>query len=130
MTILISNLGDTVVDKFRRSSDKLADFTVLPKHGIWRAFLENHPRLLGFADGWNRRKAVKAARRRVEKGFRLEDPEKVGEEGRERREGEEGVKEAQGVGEDVEADVKDELTDREAFGHQLALSIQRVAADM
>ena len=33
MTILVSDLGDTVVAKFRMWSDQLADFTVLPKEG-------------------------------------------------------------------------------------------------
>ncbi len=34
MTILISDLGDTVVHKFKKWSDELADFTVLPKSGM------------------------------------------------------------------------------------------------
>ena len=33
MTILVSDLGDTVVAEFKRWSDQLADFTVLPKEG-------------------------------------------------------------------------------------------------
>jgi hypothetical protein len=33
MTILVSDLGDTVVAKFKKWSDQLADFTVLPKEG-------------------------------------------------------------------------------------------------
>jgi potassium channel subfamily K len=35
MTILVSDLGDTVVAKFKTWSDALADFTVLPKEGKW-----------------------------------------------------------------------------------------------
>jgi potassium channel subfamily K len=35
MTILVSDLGDTVVAKFKKWSDQLADFTVLPKEGMW-----------------------------------------------------------------------------------------------
>jgi potassium channel subfamily K len=35
MTILVSDLGDTVVAKFKKWSDQLADFTVLPKEGTW-----------------------------------------------------------------------------------------------
>lgn len=33
MTILVSDLGDTIVAKFKRWSDQVADFTVLPKQG-------------------------------------------------------------------------------------------------
>jgi potassium channel subfamily K len=36
MTILVSDLGDTVVAKFKQWSDALADFTVLPKEGTSR----------------------------------------------------------------------------------------------
>jgi potassium channel subfamily K len=39
MTILVSDLGETVVDKFKKWSDELADFTVLPKEGE----LETYP---------------------------------------------------------------------------------------
>lgn len=35
MTVLVGNMGDTVVDEFKRVSSGLADFTVLPKAGVW-----------------------------------------------------------------------------------------------
>jgi potassium channel subfamily K len=38
MTILVSDLGDTVVAKFKKWSDELADFTVLPKEGMYIGF--------------------------------------------------------------------------------------------
>jgi potassium channel subfamily K, other eukaryote len=43
MTILISDMGDTVIASFKRGTFKLADWTVLPKEGIWRNFIESHP---------------------------------------------------------------------------------------
>lgn len=43
MTILISDMGDTVIASFKRGTFKLADWTVLPKEGIWRDFIEAHP---------------------------------------------------------------------------------------
>lgn len=46
MTILISDLGDTVIGKFRRSASGLADFTILPQKGIWRAVVDKHPWLI------------------------------------------------------------------------------------
>lgn len=45
MTILISDMGDTVIGSFKRGTFTLADWTVLPKAGLWRSFLERHPRL-------------------------------------------------------------------------------------
>ncbi|KAF2658218.1 voltage-gated potassium channel [Lophiostoma macrostomum CBS 122681] len=72
MTILVSDMGDTVVDKFKTWANDLADFTVLPKYGIWRAFLEKHPWLMS----WLQRKVEKhAVKKRLKRGFEIEDPE-------------------------------------------------------
>ena len=75
MTILISDMGDTVIASFKRGTFALADFTVLPKEGVWRAFVDNHPMLLR----WLQKRAEKQAeKQRVTEGFRVgpadEDP--------------------------------------------------------
>lgn len=46
MTILISDMGDTVIASFKRGTFTLADWTVLPKAGLWRELLERYPWLL------------------------------------------------------------------------------------
>lgn len=46
MTILISDLGDTVIEKFRSSASGLADFTVLPQQGAWKAVVDRNPWVL------------------------------------------------------------------------------------
>ena len=46
MTILVSDLGNTLITTFLTSTSRLADFTVLPKSGAWRDFLNSHPYLL------------------------------------------------------------------------------------
>ncbi|KAL5117832.1 Potassium channel [Pleosporales sp. CAS-2024a] len=71
MTILVSDLGDTVVAKFKKWSDQLADFTVLPKEGIWRAWLEKLPWLL---DCLERYLSAREAKRRIRNGFDVADP--------------------------------------------------------
>lgn len=71
MTILVSDLGDTVVAKFKKWSDGVADFTVLPKYGIWRTFLDKHPWLLNWLQ---RRIETRAAKKRLRKGFKPADP--------------------------------------------------------
>ncbi|KAH4052563.1 hypothetical protein HBI81_134880 [Parastagonospora nodorum] len=71
MTILVSDLGDTVVAKFKKWSDELADFTVLPKEGIWRAFVEKHPWLLTWLQ---HRIESHESKRRLRKGFDVADP--------------------------------------------------------
>ncbi|KAF9638413.1 hypothetical protein BFW01_g9310 [Lasiodiplodia theobromae] len=64
MTILISDMGDTVISGFKNATSKLADVTVLPKDGIWHDFLQSHPRLLNFLQ-------QAAARRRIRRGLPL-----------------------------------------------------------
>lgn len=76
MTILVSDLGDTVISKFKHGTFALADFTVLPKAGVWRHFLERHPWLL---DWLMKRKERKAAQKRLEEGLPI-GPEAEAEE--------------------------------------------------
>ena len=68
MTILITDLGDTVINKFKHGTFKLAEFTVLPKYGVWRQFLERHPWLLNWLQ---RRKQRKEEKHRLEEGFQV-----------------------------------------------------------
>nr|POE94390.1 hypothetical protein CFP56_16630 [Quercus suber] len=66
MTILVSDLGETVINKFKRGAFTVADFTVLPQRGVWRQFVARHPRL----HSWLlTRQQTHAARRRLEEGF-------------------------------------------------------------
>lgn len=66
MTILVSDMGDTVINHFKQATFTLADFTVLPKSGVWRSWLEKHPWILQWIQA---RKEQKAAKRRLEEGF-------------------------------------------------------------
>ncbi|KAK7180462.1 hypothetical protein DPSP01_010001 [Paraphaeosphaeria sporulosa] len=149
MTILVSDLGDTVVYKFHRWSDKFADFTVLPKQGIWRTFLDKHPSLLRLVQRLQKKIADRKARKRVERGFELDDPDQpVENPGWDTQTRDISAAEAQVDESPVEADngataptlpVLAEEAEQDALGkspspkavaHHLALSIKRVAADM
>ena len=66
MTILISDMGNTVIASFKRGTFKLADWTVLPKYGIWRDFVETHPRLLRWLQ---ERQEEKIEEQRIKQGF-------------------------------------------------------------
>lgn len=68
MTILVSDLGETVISKFRKGTFVLADFTVLPKAGVWRDFLNNRPWLLNWVQ---LRIERRDAQRRIAAGFQL-----------------------------------------------------------
>ncbi|KAF2472878.1 voltage-gated potassium channel [Lindgomyces ingoldianus] len=134
MTILVSDMGDTVVEKFKNWSSQLADFTVLPKEGIWRSFLDKHPWLLNWIQT---RLASRAAKKRLKKGFATMDPSEGNPEN----------------GEEIDAEEEEDLrattnptipslaveAEQDAAGHvptsfslsrRLALSIRRVAADL
>ena len=72
MTILIGDMAGTVIASFNRGTFVLADWTVLPKAGLWRSFLNRNPWLLL----WLQRKAAeRAVEKRIEEGFRLPDDE-------------------------------------------------------
>lgn len=69
VTILISSAANTVVEGFNRATNRVADFTLLPKQGIWRAFLNRHPWLLTWLQS---AKEKRASRKRLEEGFQVE----------------------------------------------------------
>lgn len=62
MTILISDMGDTVISSFKRGTFKLADFTVLPKNGLWRDIMQANPWLFNFL-------RKRAEKKRIRKGL-------------------------------------------------------------
>lgn len=74
MTILVNDLGSTVINKFKQGTFRLADFTVLPKTGVYREVLENRPWIL---EWFQKRKEKHAARKRLEEGFQVgaEEPD-------------------------------------------------------
>jgi potassium channel subfamily K, other eukaryote len=105
MTILISDMGDTVIASFKRGTFKLGDWTILPKSGIYRAFVQNNPWL----GNWIQKRVEK---KRVEKGFPI------------------GFDERQAPGPSIEqlADAEN-LSDTE-LTHRLALAIRKTADDL
>jgi potassium channel subfamily K len=117
MTILVSDMGDTVVNKFKEWSNSLADFTVLPKHGIWQHLLVRHPWLLNWL---SKRAEAKAAERRLREGFGIEDPtrEEVGDQA------ELGINES-GGDEDLNAQPTTTLLSR-----RLRLAIRRISSHL
>ena len=66
ITILISSMGDTIINRFKNWTSGVADFTVLPQKGIWRTFLNRHPLLLRWL---TERKQRRDERKRLEEGF-------------------------------------------------------------
>lgn len=66
ITILISDLANTVVSSFRDWTNALGDFTLLAQDGIWRDLVEKNPWLIGKLTS---RAERKAREKRLEEGF-------------------------------------------------------------
>lgn len=72
MTILISAMGDTVVGAVNRGTFTLADWTVMPKRGLWRDVLLTFPRF----QRWVLRKGVERKEKKsVAHGFQVQPPD-------------------------------------------------------
>ena len=111
MTILISDMGDTVIASFKRGTFTLADWTVLPKAGIWHDFLEKHPWL----QGWIQRRVEKRAEeKRIAEGFQVADPDD----------------EENGPPPNLEQLAAGEDVDEHDLARKLALAIRRTANDL
>jgi potassium channel subfamily K, other eukaryote len=108
MTILISDMGETVIVSFQRCTFQLADWTVLPKAGLWPGFLRRNPWLLL----WIRRKVEeRAAEKRVAEGFQV------------------GIDDVNGVPKTLEELARDEPNEQD-LPQSLALAIRRVASHL
>lgn len=68
MTMLISQMSDTVVASFKHATDKVADYLVLPQSGIYTSFVSRIP-------GVAKLLASRQEKKRVERGFALEGGE-------------------------------------------------------
>jgi potassium channel subfamily K len=72
MTVLISEMSKTVGASINRGTFRLADFTLLPKKGVFKDFLDQHTTLRDWlADLAQQRQE----RRRIERGFEVQDPD-------------------------------------------------------
>ncbi|KAL6708043.1 Potassium channel [Coniothyrium glycines] len=140
MTILVSDLGDTVVAKFKKWSDALADFTVLPKKGLWHSFLSRYPWLYRSIQ---RRVENHKARKRLKRGFETTDPREHNSrtpldlangdvENQDPTTAEEDTAQhptMEALATEAERD-SERRPDHASLSRQLALSIQKVSADI
>ena len=70
MTILVSDMADTVIAVFNRGTFALADWTVMPKAGLWRSLFDRHPWILL----WLQKKSAQIAPETpLEEGLQLQN---------------------------------------------------------
>ncbi|KAJ8071776.1 hypothetical protein OCU04_002090 [Sclerotinia nivalis] len=72
MTILISDMSSTVIAAINRGTFTLADWTIMPKAGVWHDFLTNHPRL---HEWLSRKTKEREAKQRIRHGFEVQNPD-------------------------------------------------------
>jgi potassium channel subfamily K len=118
MTILVSDMGDTVVAAVNRGTFTLADWTVMPKAGRWHDFLEAHPRLKEWLE---RKTKEREAKKRIQRGFALQNPDEEAN----------AIEEVEAAKPTLEklAEEQPEQTEHE-LARKLALTIKRVANDL
>lgn len=114
MTILISDMGDTVIASFKRGTFKLADWTVLPKAGLWREFCDAHPWLLRWMQKRQQKQEAKKQAKRMAAGM------PVGPED----------EDADAPPPTLEDLVQFETLDENALARKLAIAIRRTANDL
>jgi potassium channel subfamily K len=60
MTILISDMADTVISSFKKGTFALGDLTILPKKGLWHELLKANPWIWRWMNRWAEAKRRKA----------------------------------------------------------------------
>lgn len=123
MTLLISDMGDTVVLAINHGTSSLADWTVLPKKGIVHDFLENHPRLKSWLAQKNENLQAKT---RLERGFSIQDPDDVP---REPFPSMPGLQHSSSQAERLEQMAEEPMTEHD-LARKLALAIKKTANDV
>jgi len=118
MTILIQEMSSTVVSAVNRGTFTLADWTVMPKKGVAKAFLRSHPRL---AEWLAQVSLQRQEDSRIKRGFEVQDPD-------------EPLPEGAADGGSLEKGKAVERITREGNEHdlarELAIAVKRVAHDL
>ncbi|KAJ5098619.1 hypothetical protein N7532_005620 [Penicillium argentinense] len=59
MTMLISQMSDTIVAAIKKSTEKLSDYTVMPRSGAYKSFLGHFPFIMRFFQNREEKKRIK-----------------------------------------------------------------------
>lgn len=125
MTILVNDLGGTVIDKFKKGTFRFADFTLLPKEGVYREYIESKPRILRFLE---RRQKNLERKRRMKEGMPF--PDEAGGVAELQTEVQSLHPTLQTLSKEVTKDLKPTVPDHAILAHRLAVAIRSVASDL
>ncbi|QDS70861.1 hypothetical protein FKW77_005610 [Venturia effusa] len=125
MTILVNDLGGTVIDSFKKGTFRFADFTLLPKHGVYREWIESKPRLFG---------ALKRLQERQQREKRMKEGMPFPDEGGEQPDDEPDVRslhpDLSTLADEVSNDSEPAVPNHAILARRLAVAIRSVAADL
>ena len=129
MTILVNDLGSTIISSFKNGTVRFADFTLLPKKGVYRQWLEAHPTIYRFL---LRRKEKKERDKRLKEGMKFPgEPGGESPDPDEQADAEALHPDFETLSKEVEADQeKKHLETHEALARRLAVAIRSVATDL
>jgi potassium channel subfamily K len=126
---VVNDLGSTVIDSFKKGTFRFADFTILPKEGVWKDWLQSNPHLWAWLI---RRKEERERKKRMKEGLQFpssnDDAANVDEETAE---------DSEALHPNMET-LSSELTNDEnrdtppdaVLARRLALAIRQVATDL
>ncbi|OBT66207.1 hypothetical protein VE03_04369 [Pseudogymnoascus sp. 23342-1-I1] len=116
VTTLISDMSDTVISGINRWTNTLADWTIMPRAGVVREFVESHPRLKTWLE---QRQQTKKEEERVKRGFVVQNPDE---------------EEGEAAADDMENETIGKFIQEGMSSHEilrrLALAIKKAAQDM
>ncbi|KAK3358624.1 hypothetical protein B0T24DRAFT_540284 [Lasiosphaeria ovina] len=117
VTVLIQEMSRTVVSAVNRGTFTVADWTVLPKQGVLKHFLDRHPKLHGFLARLSERRQQ---RKRIARGF--QNSQEDGGDGAPYP-----AMSLEGIANELVAELEDPSHD---LARQLAMTIKSVAHDL
>ncbi|KAH8884795.1 voltage-gated potassium channel [Thozetella sp. PMI_491] len=119
VTVLIQIMSRTVVSAVNRGTFTLADWTIMPKKGVVRAYLDHHPALLNFLSRLSERHQQ---RKRISEGFQVQDPDHISEVSPSGR----GRRKSSAISASLERTALEDPTEHD-LARELAISIKSVA---
>ncbi|KAF2430068.1 voltage-gated potassium channel [Tothia fuscella] len=127
MTILINDLGSTVIDSFKKGTFRFADFTILPKEGVYKEWLQANPKLWHWLLSYKEKREVK---KRLKEGMRYPTTQDVDNE-----ENREDIEALHPNFETLEKELTKDTATHKApsdavLARRLALAIRQVASDL
>lgn len=116
ITLLVNNMCDTVISGINHVTSTVADWTIMPRLGVFEDFVNRHPKLKNWV---GKQLEAQEEKQRIEAGFPIQDPDEEA---------------ADQAADTVEHPTIEKIAGESLSNHELikrlALSIKKTAQDM